>query len=339
MIIAMKSTATQAEIEQVIREIEKIGSRADVNHGDQHVVIGLAGDWRGKTTPEHFLSLPGVENALPILKPYKQASRAFHPKDTVVSVDGIPIGPGHFEIIAGPCAIETDHQLMSAAQGLKERGVRILRAGAFKPRSSPYSFQGLGLEGLRLLQWVKRETGLKIVTEALHVRWIDAVADCADMIQIGARNMQNYDLLREVAKAGKPVLLKRGFQCTISELLMSADYLLDSGCKDVVLCERGVRGFDSEFTRNVLDIAAVPVLQKESHLPVMVDPSHAAGRRDLIRPLSMAAAAVGAHGLLIEVHTCPEEAMCDGPQQLTLSQFSDLMASLRPLLEFLSPKP
>jgi len=335
MIIAMKPNATAQQIRGIIEEIERFGCRADVNHGDQRVVIGLAGDWRGKTTPEHFLHFPGVDNAIPILKPYKEASRAFHPMNTLVRVDDIVIGPGHFEIMAGPCAIESEEQLMLAARSLKAMGIRILRAGAFKPRSSPHSFQGLGQEGLRLLKAAKDQTGLKIITEALHVRWIQDVADCADIVQIGTRNMQNYDLLREVAQAGKPVLLKRGFQCTLSETLMSADYLLDSGCKNVILCERGIRGFDDEFTRNVLDLSAVPVLQSESHLPVVVDPSHASGRKDLIQPLSMASIAVGAHGLLLEVHPCPSQALCDGPQQLSIEEFQALLKELDPLIRLL----
>jgi len=333
MIITMKANATAEQIRGVIQEIERFDCRADVNHGDQRVVIGLAGDWRGKTTPEHFIGFPGVDNAIPILKPYKEASRAFHPSDTLIEIDDVVIGPGHFQIIAGPCAVESEEQVMKAALFLKSLGLRIMRAGAFKPRSSPHSFQGLGQEGLRILETAKKETGLKIVTEALHVRWIEQVAACADIIQIGARNMQNYDLLREVALAGRPVLLKRGFQCTLSETLMSADYILDSGCKEVILCERGIRGFDNEFTRNVLDLAAVPVLRAESHLPVVVDPSHGTGKRDLVKPLSMAAVAVGANGLLLEVHPCPSEALCDGPQQLPLEEFGALKRDLDPLIQ------
>jgi len=335
MIITMKANATAEQIRAVIQEVERFDCRADVNHGEQRVVIGLVGDWRGKTAPEHFMDFSGVENAIPILKPYKEASRAFHPQDTTIEIDDVIIGPGHFQIMAGPCAVESEAQIMKAARFLKSLGVRILRAGAFKPRSSPYSFQGLGEEGLQILKTAKEETGLKIITEALHIRWIDQVAACADIIQIGARNMQNYDLLREVAGAGRAVLLKRGFQNTLSETLMSADYLLDSGCKDIILCERGIRGFDNEFTRNVLDLAAVPVFQSESHLPVVVDPSHGTGRRELVKSLSMAAVAVGANGLLLEVHPCPSEALCDGPQQLPLEEFQALKQALDPLVELI----
>ena len=322
MMIVMKSTATEEEIQSVIDRIETVGARAHPSRGEEVTVIGAIGD------REHVMRLglegaPGVQQVVPILKPYKLASAQIRPKEpTVVEIDGRRIGGEHFSMIAGPCTVESRDQTLGTARTVKAAGGSLFRGGAYKPRTSPYAFQGLGQEGLRLLAEAKAETGLPIVTECMDARDLEPVLEVADVIQIGARNMQNYPLLAEIGRSGRPALLKRGASATLEELLMAAEYILKEGNPNVLLCERGIRTFETAY-RYTLDLTAVPVLKELSHLPVIVDPSHAAGRRDLVTPLSLAAAAVGADGIIVEVHPQPEEAICDGPQALVADTFAD----------------
>ncbi len=285
-------------------------------------MIGAIGD-RERIANLDLEGVPGVDRVVPITKPYKLASSQFkHGVPTVVEVDGRKVGGGSFSLMAGPCTVESREQLLSTAEAVKQGGGSMLRGGACKPRTSPYSFQGLGDEGLRLLKEAKEETGLPIVTELMDTRDLDQVLEVADVIQVGARNMQNYSLLAEIGRSGRPVLLKRGLAATIEELLMAAEYILKEGNEDVMLCERGIRTFETAY-RFTLDLTAVPVLKELSHLPVIVDPSHAAGRRSLVEPLSLAAAAAGADGIIVEVHPEPDEAICDGPQQLRADAFAE----------------
>jgi 3-deoxy-7-phosphoheptulonate synthase len=321
MMIVMQATATEDEIRAVIDRIESVGARAHPSRGEEVTVIGAIGD------REHVARLglegaPGVAQVVPILKPYKLASAQLRGGEpTVVEVEGRKIGGEHFSLIAGPCTVESRDQTLTTARAVRDGGASLLRGGAYKPRTSPYAFQGLGQEGLRLLAEAKAETGLPIVTELLDARDVDPVVEVADVIQIGARNMQNYALLAEIGRAGKPVLIKRGLSSTLEELLMAAEYVLKEGNPNVLLCERGIRTFETAY-RFTLDLTAIPVLKELSHLPVIVDPSHAAGRRALVTPLSLAAAAAGADGVIVEVHPQPEEAICDGPQQLYADQFA-----------------
>jgi 3-deoxy-7-phosphoheptulonate synthase len=295
-------------------------------------VIGAIGD-RERIANLDLDGADGVDRVVPISKPYKLASSQFkHGVPTVVSVDGRRVGGGHFSLMAGPCTVESREQLLATAEAVKQGGASMLRGGAYKPRTSPYSFQGLGGEGLRLLEEAKAETGLPIVTELMDLRDLDQVLEVADVIQVGARNMQNYTLLAEIGRSGRPVLLKRGLSATLEELLMAAEYILKEGNEDVILCERGIRTFESA-TRFTLDIMAVPVLKQLSHLPVVVDPSHAAGRRDLVLPLSLAAAAAGADGIIVEVHHDPEAAICDGPQAVPADDFADYVAQVQRVTE------
>jgi 3-deoxy-7-phosphoheptulonate synthase len=325
MMIVMKPSATKAEIEAVIERIESVGAKAHPSVGAELTVIGAVGDL------EHVTRLglegaPGVDKLVPILKPYKLASTQMgHGERSVFDIGGRKVGGDHFALIAGPCTIETRDQTLGTADLVKEAGATMFRGGAYKPRTSPYAFSGLGQEGLRLLAEAKERTGLPIVTECMDVRDLEAVAEVADVIQIGARNMQNYTLLSEVGRTGVPALLKRGLSSTLEELLMAAEYILKEGNERVLLCERGIRTFETAY-RFTLDLTAIPVLKELSHLPVIVDPSHAAGRRDLVEPLSLAAAAAGADGIIVEVHPQPEEAICDGPQQLRGSEFADYAA-------------
>src|ERR671916_2489905 len=323
MMIVMKPTATDHEVQAVIDRIESCGARAHPSRGEEVTVIGAVGD------REHVARLglegaPGVEQVVPILKPYKLASSQMR-EPTVVEIDGRRIGGEHFSMIAGPCTVESRDQLMTTARIVRDGGGSLLRGGAYKPRSSPYSFQGLGQEGLRLLAEAKAETGLPIVTELMDARDIEPVVEVADVIQLGARNMQNYALLSEVGRAGLPVLLKRGLSATLEELLMAAEYILKEGNPNVLLCERGIRTFETAY-RFTLDLTAIPVLKELSPLPVIVDPSPAAGRRSLVEPLSLAAAAAGADGIIVEVHPEPDEAICDGPQQLRADGFAEYAA-------------
>ncbi len=330
MIIVMKSRATEKQIENVIAWIESVGYKAHPSSGVERTIIGAIGDQRDKAMLKYVESLPGVEKTVPILKPYKLASREFHEEDSVVRVGGVEIGGPEFVVMAGPCAIESEEQLLESAYVVKKGGGRILRGGAFKPRTSPYSFQGMEEEGLKVLESVSEKTGLPTVTEVVNPADVDLVESYADMLQIGARNVQNFALLKKVGRAQKPVLLKRGMMTTIEELLMSAEYILSSGNPNVVLCERGIRTFETS-TRNTLDISAVPVLKSLTHLPVVIDPSHAAGNWKYVIPLSRAALAVGADGIIVEVHPEPEKAVSDGAQSLKPEKFYQLMDDVRAL--------
>ncbi len=330
MIIVMKSHATDKQIEDVIQWIESVGYKAHPSSGVERTIIGAVGDQRDKNVLRYAESLPGVEKTMPILKPYKLASRESHEGDTVVNVGSIAVGGPEFVVMAGPCAIESEEQLLESAYVVKKGGGQILRGGAFKPRTSPYSFQGMEEEGLKVLDQVSKKTGLPTVTEVVNPADVDLVESYADMLQIGARNVQNFALLKKVGQARKPVLLKRGMMTTIEELLMSAEYILSSGNPNVILCERGIRTFETA-TRNTLDISAVPVLKELTHLPVVVDPSHAAGNWKYVIPLARAAVAVGADGIIVEVHPQPEKAVSDGAQSLKPEKFYQLMDDVRAL--------
>jgi 3-deoxy-7-phosphoheptulonate synthase len=324
MMIVMKEGASADEIDAVVARVESVGARAHISRGELVTVIGAIGD------REHVANLqlegyPGVDHVTPITKPYKLASLQFRKGErTVIDIDGRKIGGPHFMTIAGPCTVESREVLLDAARTVRDAGAQLLRGGAYKPRTSPYSFQGLGVEGLRLLQEAKDETGLPIVTELMDVRDLDAVLEVADVVQLGARNMQNYTLLTEVGRAGIPCLLKRGLSATLEELLMAAEYVLKEGNENVMLCERGIRTFEQSY-RFTLDLMAVPVLKELTHLPVVVDPSHAAGRRALVEPLSLAAAAAGADGIIVEIHPEPDEAICDGPQAVIAAEFEQYL--------------
>jgi 3-deoxy-7-phosphoheptulonate synthase len=331
MIIVMQNKTAEAQVEAVVRRIEDLGLRAHVSRGEFKTIIGAIGD-ESLMRPEFFAALAGVESVMPIMKPYKLASRDFYSEDTVLVIGDYRVGGDYLVVIAGPCSIESEGQLRETAVAVRQAGAAILRGGAFKPRTSPYSFQGLGEEGLKMLQAVGGEVGLPTVTEVMDVRDLDLVARYADILQIGARNMQNFRLLAEVGRLSKPILLKRSPAATIEELLMSAEYILSEGNHRVILCERGVRGFD-KATRYLLDLSAVPVIRGVSHLPVIVDPSHATGRRELVAPMALAAVAGGAHGIMVEVHPHPEKAMSDGPQQLTPDAFKVMMQELSPIAQ------
>jgi 3-deoxy-7-phosphoheptulonate synthase len=327
MIIVMKSKADERELDNVIKWIESVGYKAHVSRGVERTIIGAVGDERGKVALKAAENMPGVEKVMPILAPYKLASRESKEGNTVIRVGNVEIGGPQCVVMAGPCAVESAEQLMEAAEVVKKAGASMLRGGAFKPRTSPYSFQGMGEEGLKILAQTREKTGLPIVTEAMSAEEVELVKRYADVIQVGARNVQNFPLLKAVGLAKKPVLLKRGMMTTLEELLMSAEYILASGNDEVILCERGIRTFETSM-RNTLDISAVPVLKDKTHLPVIVDPSHAIGQWRFILPLAKAAVAVGADGLLIEVHPKPEEALCDGAQSLKPEKFCQLMEEI-----------
>ncbi|MGB2615536.1 MAG: 3-deoxy-7-phosphoheptulonate synthase [Phycisphaerae bacterium] len=329
MIIVLKSGATQADLDAVVARVEEMGLKAHVSRGEFRTIVGAIGD-EARLRPESVAVLAGVESVMPIMKPYKLASRDFNAEDTVITVGHRRIGGKHLAVIAGPCSVESAEQTRTVAQRIARAGAGLLRGGAFKPRTSPYSFQGLGEEGLKILRDVGGETGLPVVTEVMDVRHVDLVAKYADVLQVGARNMQNFALLTEVGHTEKPVLLKRGPAATVEELLMSAEYILSEGNRQVMVCERGVRGVERS-TRYTLDLAAVPNIQGVSHLPVVVDPSHATGRHDLVAPMALAAVAAGAQGILVEVHPDPEKALSDGPQQLTPDAFEAMMKELVPI--------
>ena len=322
MLIVMEKGATQKEIDAVVAAIESKGYVARPIPGGDRVSIGVLHN-KGAVEASLFLGHAGVKDVVPVTRPYKLVSREVQQEDTLVKVGNITIGNGHFTLIAGPCAIESEIQAMTIARHVKKSGAEIFRGGAFKPRTSPYSFQGLGKEGLKILAKVREETGMPVVTEVMDESTFDIVEEYADIIQIGTRNMQNFSLLKRAGRAGKPVFLKRGLAATIDEWLMAAEYIMEGGNTDVILCERGVRTF-VHHSRNTLDLSAVPVVRKESHLPIIIDPSHAAGRRDQVIPLSRAAAAVGAQGLMVEVHHDPDAAMSDGAQSLYPEQFDQL---------------
>lgn len=325
----MNKNASPAEVQVVVESIERKGYTARPIPGGERVAICVLHN-EGPVDASYLSSLPGVKEAIPVTRPYKLVSREAQACDTVIDVGGVLIGNGHMTIMAGPCAVESESQALTIARIVKHAGAQIFRGGAFKPRTSPYAFQGLGEEGLKILARVRSETGMPVVTEAIDHEVFDLVEEYADIIQIGARNMQNFSLLRRAGKAGKPVLLKRGMAATIDELLMAAEYIMDGGNEQVILCERGVRTF-AHHTRNTLDLSAIPVIRKETHLPVIVDPSHAAGLRDQVIPLSRAAVAVGCHGLMVEVHHEPEKALSDGPQSLYPAQFDDLCRQIGPI--------
>lgn len=326
MIIVMKMDASQEEIDGVVGRITNMGYKVHLSQGEERTVIGVIGDERN-LNQDTLSRMKGVERVMPVLRPFKLASRDFKPEDTLVSVNGHQIGGQKVIVMAGPCSVEGREQLLEAAWAVKEAGAHLLRGGAFKPRTSPYSFQGMGEEGLKLLAEAREETGLHIVTEVMAPEQVPLVCEYADVLQIGTRNMQNYPLLNAVGQVNKPVLLKRGLMSTLEELLMSAEYVMSNGNHQVILCERGIRTFE-RYTRNTLDINAVPVLKELSHLPVIVDPSHATGKWSLVKATSKAAIAAGADGLLIEVHPDPENAVSDGAQSLKPHRFVELMEEL-----------
>ncbi len=333
MIIVLKPEATEEQIQHVIQRVEALGLRAHLSRGSYRTIIGVIGD-ETKLQAEPLTAIPGVAEVVPILPPYKLASREAHPQPTVVEVGPVKIGGGHVALIAGPCAVESYEQMQTIGRAVRQAGATILRGGAFKPRTSPYSFQGLGEEGLRILRAVGDELGMPVVTEVMDPRRVELVAQYADMLQIGARNMQNFTLLSEVGKTHKPILLKRGMSATVKDLLMSAEYILSEGTTQVVLCERGVKGFDPA-TRNLYDVAAVPLVHQLSHLPIIVDPSHATGRPELIPACAAAGLAAGADGVHVEVHHRPEEALSDGAQALLPEQYAELAAQLKQLAQVL----
>jgi 3-deoxy-7-phosphoheptulonate synthase len=329
MILVIRPEATLEQIEHVIARVRELGFTPHVSRGESRTIVGVIGD---ETKPEaqNFSAIPGVEQVLNIMKPFKLASREFHKSDSIVYVGKVRIGGGSLAMIAGPCAVEGYDMLDTIARYVKAGGANILRGGAFKPRTSPYAFQGLGEEGLKILRDVGQKYDMPVVTEVMDPRQVELVSRYADMLQIGARNMQNFDLLKECGRTRKPVLLKRGMSATVKDLLMSAEYILAEGNTDVVLVERGVRSFE-DSTRNMLDLSAVPNVKGQSHLPIIVDPSHATGRPDLIPSMCRASVAAGADGVHVEVHNCPEKALSDGPQALLPHQFLDLMGDLRRL--------
>ncbi len=327
MIVVLKPGLTDGEVQNVIKRIEGFGLRAHVSVGKERTIIGAIGDER-ILIDQTLESFPGVEQVLPILKPYKLVGREFQNEDSLIRVNGHTIGGNRVHVMAGPCSVETREQVLEAAISVKEAGATFLRGGAFKPRTSPYSFQGLGEEGLQYLAHARKVTGLPVITEVLDPRDLEAVYRYTDVLQIGARNMQNFKLLTEVGKLDKPVLLKRGMSATIQEFLLSAEYIAAEGNRKIILCERGIRTYETE-TRNTLDLSAVPVLKRLSHLPVFVDPSHGTGKWDLVAPMALAGVAAGADGLLIEVHPHPEVALSDGPQSLKPEKFAALMSTLK----------
>jgi len=336
MVIVMASRKRE-DIDFVVSKIEELGYRAHLIEGEQRTVIAAVGDERGKFRLQSLESLPHVEKVVPILQPFKLAGREAKIEDTIVRVAGAQIGGDRFCVIAGPCAVESREQIMETARLVKECGAMILRGGAYKPRTSPYSFQGLEEEGLHLLVEASHVAGVPFATEVMTPEQVPIVAEHADIIQVGARNMQNFGLLKAVGKTDKPVLLKRGMMSTINETLMSAEYILSEGNKDVILCERGIRTFETE-TRNTLDISAVPVFKKLTHLPVVVDPSHGTGHWDLVIPMAKAAVVAGADGLMVEVHPNPAEAFSDGAQSLKPQTFRTLMQEIKPLLHLVGKK-
>ena len=328
MLVVMQNHATPEQIDRVVKVIEEMGYAARPMPGETRTTVGLVGN-DGRVDSSRVESLPGVAEIIHVSKPYKQVSREWREENTIVTIaPGVSFGGSDVAIIAGPCSVESEEQIVAAAKAVRAAGATALRGGAFKPRSSPYSFQGLGRRGLELLALARKETGLPIVTEALDEEGAHLVAEVADCIQIGARNMQNYSLLRAVGRINKPVLLKRGMAATITDLLMSAEYILAEGNGQVILCERGIRSFDTS-TRNLFDVTAIPIVQRLSHLPMIADPSHGTGLRDKVIPMARAAVAAGADGVIIEVHNNPEKALSDGPQSLYPEQFDQLMGELR----------
>ncbi len=331
MIAVLKSGTTDKQIETLKAWIESLGLQVHLSKGDYQTIVGLVGD-TSRVDEDLLISLDIVETVKRISEPFKSANRKFHPDDTVVSVGSTSVGGNIFAVMAGPCSVESCEQVVEIAKAVKAAGATMLRGGAFKPRTSPYDFQGLKAEGIEFLLEAKRETGLPIVTEIMSADHLP-LFESVDVIQVGARNMQNFELLKELGRTQKPILLKRGLSATIKEWLMSAEYIMAGGNENIILCERGIRSFDSQYTRNILDLSAVPLLHELTHLPVIVDPSHATGSSKLVRPMALAAAACGADGLMIEVHNNPKAALCDGPQSLTPDQFASVMADVRGICE------
>ena len=333
MIAVLKRGTNDKQIADLKSWIEAQGLQVHLSKGDYQTIVGLVGD-TSRIDEDLLISLDIVETVKRISEPFKSANRKFHPDDTVVSVENTSVGGDIFAVMAGPCSVESREQVIEIAKAVKAAGATMLRGGAFKPRTSPYDFQGLKAEGIEFLLEAKRETGLPIVTEIMSSEHLPLFED-VDVIQVGARNMQNFELLKELGRTQKPILLKRGLSATIKEWLMSAEYIMAGGNENIILCERGIRSYDSQYTRNVLDLAAVPVLRELTHLPVIVDPSHATGSAKLVRPMALAAAACGAHGLMIEVHNDPKKALCDGPQSLTPEQFAEVMADVRNIKNYI----
>ena len=336
MIVIMRAGSTQAQIDHVADRIQSLGLAVHASKGEFRTVLGAIGNKQ----PEHqhiLEALDGVEQVVPIMRPFKLASREFHPANSVVDVAGVKMGGGNVVVMAGPCAVEDRESLRVIAKAVRASGAAILRGGAFKPRTSPYSFQGLGEEGLRILREVGDEFNMPIVTEVMDIRDVELVERWTDMIQIGARNVQNFNLLQEVGRTSKPVFLKRGFAITVREFLMSAEYILSQGNQQVVLCERGIKTFETEL-RFTFDVSAVPVMKQDTHLPVFVDPSHASGRREYVTPLALAGIAAGADGVMVEVHSCPEAAMCDGPQALYPQMFNEMMQQITAVAQAVGKK-
>lgn len=331
MVIVMKPSAPAEVIEKIEKKMVSLGCDVRRVQGDDYCILGLVGDTK-RVNPSQIEANPHVEKLLIVQHPFKMASRYFHPEDTIVEVNGVKIGGGNISIIAGPCSVESEEQLMTIAHAVKNAGAKMLRGGAYKPRTSPYSFQGMGEEGLKLLKKAKEATGLPIVTEVMDQENFDVVEEYADILQIGARNMQNFSLLKYAGRSSKPILLKRGLCGTIEELLMSAEYIMSEGNQNVILCERGIRTFET-YTRNTLDISAIPVIKELSHLPIIIDPSHATGKWSMVEPLSKASIAAGADGLIIEVHHQPECAFSDGAQSLKPENFTRLMQAIEKITE------
>ena len=334
MVIVMKPGTRQEDIQALVAQLERDhGVKVGITNGVGCTILGLVGDTTAVDMDKISIN-PHVERVMRVQEPYKKANRKFHPEDTVVTVGSAKIGGGSFSVIAGPCSVESEAQICEVAEDVKRSGAALLRGGAFKPRTSPYSFQGMGTAGLELLLEAKKKTGLPIVTEIMDPRMAELFEEEVDVVQVGARNMQNFELLKEVGKMSKPILLKRGLSNTYEEWIMSAEYIMAAGNENVILCERGVRTFET-YTRNTLDVSAIPAVKQMSHLPVIVDPSHAAGMYWMVEPLAMAAAAVGADGLMVEVHNDPPHAKCDGQQSLTPEKFQRLMDQLRPLVDLM----
>jgi len=331
MILIMKKDAAPSQLTNVVAKIEQMGCQAHISHGEQRTLVGIIGNGRPFETGK-LEQMPGVEKTMPVTRPFKRASREFHPQDTHVAIGDTVVGGPEVVMVAGPCAVESQEQMSETGQAIKQAGAQMIRGGAYKPRTSPYSFQGLGEEGLKILARVRKETGLPIVTEVMQPELVPLVTSYADVVQIGARNMQNFALLHAVGQAHRPVLLKRGMMSTIEELLMAAEYILSHGNDRVILCERGIRTFEP-YTRNTLDINAVPLLKELTHLPVIVDPSHGTGKWSLVEPVSRAAIAAGADGLIVEVHPHPEEAVSDGGQSLLPARFARLVQSVKAIAE------
>jgi 3-deoxy-7-phosphoheptulonate synthase len=333
MIIILKANSDQKTIDTVSARVRELGLIPHVSQGEYRTIIGAIGEEKPHLV-EFLEEITGVERVVQIMKPYKLASRDFHPEDSIYKIGDANIGEGYVTVMAGPCAIENEAMLMDVGKSVKAAGAGVLRGGAFKPRTSPYSFQGLGIEGLRIMRHVGDALKIPVITEVMDPREVEMVVEFADIIQVGARNMQNYNLLQEVGRTRMPVFLKRGLAAPIKEWLMSAEYILAAGNERVILCERGIRTFSDE-TRFTLEIAAIPIIKEVSHLPVFVDPSHAAGRRDLVPALTMAAIAAGADGVMIEVHSCPDKAQCDGPQAMFPEKFTELLGSIRQLTDIM----